>query len=152
MQVLAYKLAISNKVQDIPHSWNVNEKAGIDWTRGFLDRHKEISLRTPESTSVQRMVNCNEVTVKMFFENLEQVLRRDRGFSADQIWNVDETGITTVQRPSKILAKKGLKQVSSAVSQERGTLVTVCCVINALGSHIPPFLYFQESMCRKIGY
>ena len=44
--------------------------------------------------------------MKMVFENLEQVLRRDRGFSADQIWNVDETGITTVQRPSKILAKK----------------------------------------------
>ena len=106
MQVLAYKLAIANKVQDIPHSWNVNEKTGIDWTRGFLDRHKEISLQTPESTSIQRMANFNELTVKMFFENLEQVLRRDRGFSADQIWNVDETGITIVQRPSKILAKK----------------------------------------------
>ena len=152
MQVIAYKLAIANKDQDIPHFWNVNEKAGIEWLRGFLDRHKEISLQTPEGTSIQRMANFNEVTVKMFFENLEQFLRRNRGFSADQIWNVDETGITTVQRPSKILGKKGLKQVSSAVSQERGTLVTVCCAINALGNHIPPFLYFQESMCRKIGY
>ena len=94
------------------------------------------------------MANFNEVTVKMFFENLEQTLRRDRGFSADHIGNVDKTGITTVQRPSK----KGLKQVSSAVSQERRTLVIVCCAINAVGNHIPPFLYFQESMCRKIGY
>ena len=51
LQVIAYKLAIANKFQDIPHSWNVNEKACIDWTRGFLDRHKEISLQAPESGS-----------------------------------------------------------------------------------------------------
>ena len=68
------------------------------------------------------MANFNEVTVGMFFEKLEEVLRRDGGFGAHQIWNVDKTGVTTVQRPCEILAKKGVRQVSSAVSQERGTL------------------------------
>ena len=34
--------------------------------------------------------------------------------------------------------------MSSAVSQERGTLVTVCCAINALGNHIPPFFAFPR--------
>ncbi|XP_037790091.1 uncharacterized protein LOC119585535 [Penaeus monodon] len=90
------------------------------------------------------MANFNESTVGLFFKDLEKVLSRDGGFGADQIWNVDETGVTTDQRPCKILAKKGLKQVSSAVSQERGTLVTICCAVNALGNHIPPFFVFPR--------
>jgi len=48
LQVIAYKLAIANKVQDIPHFWNVNEKAGIGWTRGFLSFFS-IKGRTPAS-------------------------------------------------------------------------------------------------------
>ena len=71
-----------------------------------MKRHNDISLRTPESTSIQRMANFNESTVGLFFKDLEKVLSRDGGFGADQIWNVDETGVTTVQRPCKILAKK----------------------------------------------
>jgi len=77
-------------------------------------------------------------------DNLEQVLSRPGGFGPDQIWNVDETGVTTVQRPVKVLAEKGAKQVGSIVSQERGQLVTVCCAVNALGNHMPPFFVFPR--------
>ena len=34
--------------------------------------------------------------------------------------------------------------MSSAVSQEMGTMVTVCCAVNALGNHIPPFFVFPR--------
>ena len=71
LQILTYKLAVANEVEDIPQSWTKNEKAGIDWAKGFLERHNEISLRTTESTSIQRMVNLNEVTGGIFFEKLE---------------------------------------------------------------------------------
>ena len=78
----------------------------------------------------------------VFFSNLEEALAR--GFGPESIWNVDETGVTTVQRPVKVLAEKGAKQVGSVVSQERGILVTVCCGINAIGNHIPPFFVFPR--------
>ena len=35
--------------------------------------------------------------------------------------------------------------MSSAVSQERGALVTVCCAVNALGNYIPPFFVFPRA-------
>ena len=44
----------------------------------------------------------------------------------NNIYNVDETGVTTVQgKPSKVIALKGHKQVGNVTSAERGQLVTV---------------------------
>ena len=40
-----------------------------------------------------------------FFDMYKQELQ-NHSYSADRIWNVDETGITTVQVTGKVLAKK----------------------------------------------
>lgn len=42
-------------------------------------------------------------------------------FGCQAIWNIDETGVTTVQHPDKIIASKGSKQVGAATSGERGS-------------------------------
>jgi hypothetical protein len=61
--------------------------------------------------------------------DLEEILNRTREFvDGTRIFNLDETATTTV-----IIAKKGIKQVSSTTSGERGILVTTCCVISANG-------------------
>ncbi len=117
--------------------------AGYDWAKLFLKRHDDISLRTPEATSMQRMACFNEHNVAAFMDNLENALTRNT-YGPAQIWNLDETGVTTVQKPVNILATKGAKQVGSVVSHERGTLVTVCCAINAIGNHIPPYFVFPR--------
>nr|XP_047124426.1 MFS-type transporter clz9-like [Hydra vulgaris] len=57
---------------------------------------------------------------------------------------MDETAVTTVQQPKKVIAKKGLKQVGAITSAERGTLVTLACTINAIGNSIPPFFIFPR--------
>ncbi|XP_049772287.1 uncharacterized protein LOC126156742 [Schistocerca cancellata] len=49
-----------------------------------------------------------------------------------------------VQKSQKILAVKGVKQVNKATSAECGTLVTTCCIINALGSSLPPVMIFPR--------
>ena len=117
--------------------------AGKDWAQSFLKRHTDIYLRTPEATSIQRMAAFNRTNVYSFMNNLEQALSRHK-YGPEQIWNLDETGCTTVQKPRKILAVKGTKQVGAVVSQERGTLVTLCCAVNALGNHIPPYFIFPR--------
>ena len=88
---LAYRMAVANKVTNIPLSWAKDEMAGFDWARGFLSRNNSISLRTPEATSIQRMANFNQHNVKTFMDNLENVLRRNPTYGPDQIWNLDET-------------------------------------------------------------
>lgn len=46
---------------------------------------------------------------------------------------MDETGITTVQKPDRTVTRKGARQVGALTSGERGTLVTVAMAANALG-------------------
>ena len=138
---LAFKYAKANNL-NIPEPWNTTEEAGIDWMKCFLKRHPDIALRTPEATSIQRLTNFNQYNVNMFFDNLQQCL--ERGFTPDCVWNVDETCVTTVQKPKRVLAETGVKQVSSVVSQERGTLVTLCCAVNAIGNSIPPYFVFPR--------
>jgi len=57
---------------------------------------------------------------------------------------MDETGITTVQTPNKIVARRGVKQIGRIVSAERGALVSMAIAISATGQAIPPFLIFPR--------
>lgn len=79
----------------------------------------------------------------MFFDNLERVLTKYQ-FEGKDIWNMDETGISTVQEPEQVVARRGDRQVGSATSGERGTLVTLACAGNALGIMIPPMFIFPR--------
>ncbi|XP_016101577.1 uncharacterized protein [Sinocyclocheilus grahami] len=65
-------------------------------------------------------------------------------FTPNDIWNMDETGVTTVQAPEKIIATKGIRQIGAMTSGERGKLVTIAVAINALGNSIPPFFVFPR--------
>lgn len=57
---------------------------------------------------------------------------------------MDESGITNVQKPGKIIATKGQRQIAKMTSAERGTTVTVVCSMTASGSYIPPLLIFPR--------
>lgn len=59
--------------------------AGKDWFNGFKKTHTHISQRKPESTSINRI-------------------------TAYRIYNADETGISNVQRNSRILAPKSINR------------------------------------------
>lgn len=139
---LAFQYASENS-KKVPPKWVEQETATYDWFYGFMSRHKELSLRVPEATSLSRATAFNRHNVGNFFENLKSLLQRFN-FGPDQIWNVDETGITTVHKPKKIVACRGLKQVSKVTSGERGQLITVCGAINAIGNHLPPFIIFPR--------
>lgn len=144
MRQMAFQYALKNG-KNISQEWVKNECASYDWYYGFVNiRHKQfLSLRTPEATSLSRATAFNRHNVQQFFDNLSSLYQR-HNFSANRIWNVDETGITTVHKPKKVLAAKGMKQVSQVTSGERGQLVTVCGAINASGNHLPPFMIFPR--------
>jgi len=57
---------------------------------------------------------------------------------------MDETGVSTVHQPSKIIASRGSRQVSNITSGERGSTVTVICAMNATGVYLPPVLIFPR--------
>ena len=137
---MAYQLAERNHI-DPPFK---NEIAGRDWLRGFLSRNKQLSIRQPESTSAARARGFNHTAVNRFFDLLEALMEEHK-FPPDKIYNVDETGMTTVQsRPSKIVALRGRKQVGSLTSAERGVLVTTEICMSATGSFVPPLFVWPR--------
>ncbi|XP_065664407.1 uncharacterized protein LOC136086067 [Hydra vulgaris] len=138
--VYEYATDINKK---IPDNWTEKKLASNDWLRGFFKRQPHLSIRTPEATSLSRATSFNKKNVRDFFENLKTVYER-HCFGPESIYNIDETGLSTVQRTQKVIALRGTKQVGQVTSAERETLVTVCCGINALGNSIPPFFIFPR--------
>lgn len=141
---LAYELAKRNNLK-FPDSWNTKQQAGVDWLEAYMKRNPELSIRKPEATSLGRATSFNRTTVTEFFENLSRAYRKfPNGPLPEYIYNLDETALTTVHNPPKIVGQKGVKQIGQVTSGERGVLVTACCFINATGNSVPPFLVFPR--------
>lgn len=143
---LAFELAEKN---NLPHFFNKDNKAaGWAWLRSFMQRNN-LSLRVPEATSAARANAFNKNNVNNFFSLLETV-QDQHHFKSSQIFNVDETGITTVQgKQSKIIAMRGRKQVGALTSAERGTLCTAVICMNAAGYFIPPMIVFPRARMKQ---
>ncbi|XP_022163625.1 uncharacterized protein LOC111029082 [Myzus persicae] len=137
---LAFELADRNGIQ---HTFNKNTgMAGKDWLKGFLNRHSELSVRAPEPTSAARAMGFNQPVVMHFYDLLKQCYDKYK-FSADTIFNVDESGLSNVAKSrAKIIAHKGRKQVGKLSSAERGQNVTVTICMSASGNFIPPLMIF----------
>lgn len=139
---LAFQLAERHM---IPHNFNRETcTAGKKWYYGFMRRHPELSLRQPESTSLARAKGFAKDKVNEFYDLLEKIVDT-YGISANTIFNVDETGISTVQRKmQKVIAMKGRRQVGGIASGERGVNTTAVCCVNAAGLYVPPMLIFKR--------
>ncbi|XP_072389660.1 uncharacterized protein [Diabrotica undecimpunctata] len=114
--------------------------------RGFLKRSPNLSIRQPEGCSLSRATSFNKHNVSIFLDKLHNVLRRHESFAdGSRICNLYETDTTTVQKSKKVIACKGVKQVSQVTSAERGSLVTTCYFISASRNTIPPAIIFPRA-------
>ncbi|XP_043961462.1 uncharacterized protein LOC122824665 [Gambusia affinis] len=109
----AYQLAVTYNIKH-PQTWDEKQMAGPDWFTLFMKRNPSLSIRSPEATSLTRATSFNRPNVEGFFNSLGQVIER-YNFDGSDIWNVDETGVTTVQSPDRVVAR-GVKQVGAMTS------------------------------------
>ena len=131
---LAYQVAEAKK---IPHRFS--HAKGMQAGTGFV-----IEIRTPESTSFTRASAFNKEQIQKYFSLLSDILEK-HNFEANDIWNVDESGFSTVpSKNAKIFATRGRKQVGVLTSAERGRHFTVVCSMNAVGNYIPPAIIFPR--------
>jgi hypothetical protein len=126
------------------------DKAGWDWYRGFKARHPQLALRKAEPMSAQRINNTTPEVIKDYFEKLAAILIRLEILNRPmQVFNADESGITCVHKPGKILTKLGKKAVFAKVSGERGTTTTILCAGSASGLVLPPMMIFKGKRLSK---
>lgn len=111
---MAFQLAIRNGLK---HPFSTGkESAGKKWLRGFLTRHPQLSIRTPQAISAARVKGFNAENVAQFFDIFEKEMEKIN-FSPHRLFNVDETGITVVQhKQSKIIGLKGKKKQVCAIT------------------------------------
>ncbi|CAG7720180.1 unnamed protein product [Allacma fusca] len=89
-----------------PHKFNsIQQKAGYQWIHGFMRRNPIVSVRIPQATSLYRAKAFTKETVDVFYDNLHSVMTT-YNFGAESIWNMDETGLSIVQKPLPVIARK----------------------------------------------
>ena len=65
-------------------------------------------------------------------------------FTVYHVFNIDETGVTTVQNPSNVVTTTGMKNVRAVTSGESGEFVTAVYAVCATGNSLPPMLIFPR--------
>ena len=130
----AYESAVTNKIK-IQFIITKN-KVGCNGFDCFLKRHPELSLCQPKATFLSRAIGFNQVQVGKFYDNLKQ-LKTEKNIPVDRIYNVDESGISTVTKATnQIVATKRMKQVQKLTSSEKVKTKTIICAMNAQGKLI----------------
>ena len=119
--------------------------AGRGWMDGFRQRHPKITLRTPQSLSYSRAVMASQYTVNDFFGKLGGLYGRLNMISKPmQIYNADETGISVVHKPGKVISELGRKHVYCVTSGEKGRTHTIMCCVSASGVALPPLIIYPQ--------
>ena len=111
--------------------------ASKDFVRGFLNRHK------PQGFALNRVFGLNKLAVNNYFTNLKTMLDKHK-LEPHQIYNCDKTGLTCVNKPSKVIVPKGKHFVSSVTCAELGVTTTILCAVNATGHFVPPMMIFRR--------
>lgn len=142
---LAFDLAERN---NLTHPFDTASRlAGKDWAYGFLKRCG-LSLRQPEPTSIGRAMGFNRVQVDLFYSLLRSQIETHH-FTPGQIYNMDESGMSTVpSRLPKVVAAVGKRAINKIVSGERGQTITAVCCFSASGVYVPPALIFPRRRLR----
>ena len=65
------------------------------------------------------------------------------------LYNLDETATSTVQNLNNIITLKEVKKIAQVTNAERGTLVTTCHIINALGHALPPVMVIPRTHFKQ---
>ena len=97
MRHLAYNFA---KQMGINNAFNNESKmAGVDWLQGFMSHNPQLSIRTPQATSVTRAIGFNKPKLNQFL-SVYKSLFEEHKFSANSsgIWMKLESQMSINQK------------------------------------------------------
>lgn len=92
-----------------------------------------------------RAAGMNKDVVSDWFKKIRLVLEEIAFLRPCDMFNMDETGLTTLPEPKKVVVAKGSKVVHTVSSGERGSNTKVIGYCNAQGVFIPPMIIYKGS-------
>ncbi len=102
-----------------------------------MKRNPQLSLHQPEATSMAHVLGFSEENVNGFFDILEKLVE-EKGFDATTMYNVDESGFSTVQKKlEKVVGLRGKSQIGGLTSGEREINTAMVCCCNVAGHFVP---------------
>ena len=145
---VAYKIAESSGRK---HPFT-DGSAGRAWFDGFCARHPRLTLRSAQSLSRARACSANSEIITDYFAKLAAVCARLNLFSKPMnIYNMDETGVSIVHKPGKVVTEVGRRNVWGVTSAEKGKTHTILTCVSASGSALPPFfIYPRKRIMEKL--
>jgi hypothetical protein len=141
---LAYSIVQKTKR---PHPFQ-NGSAGRAWFEGFMRRNPNLTIRSPQPLSYCSAASGNKDTIADFFGKLGSLYGKLNLLSkAMQVFNCDETGVTIVFKPNKVIAELGKRNVYAVSAAERGKTHTVLSCVSAAGFIVPPMIIYPRKTC-----
>lgn len=138
---LAYDLAETVNRQ---HLLNPDKTIASKWWWSKFKERYNLCLREPENLSAYRASMANPVIIQDYFQKLDSLLiKLEIKDKPNRIWNVDETGLSYVTKPHKVVCQVGKKYVYKRTYGERGQIHTLVGCVSADGSFIPPMVIFK---------
>ena len=136
-------LAIAQQILDSRNSGAVVTKG---WWASFQKRHPNLTLRHAEPLVCARAVASNTVIIHRYFVVLEETLHENKiANQPAQIFNCDETGMSLMHKPPKVIAGVGQKHPYTITGSDRSQITVLACA-NAAGYCIPPMVVFDSKM------
>ncbi len=104
-----------------------------------------LQIRIPQPLSYCRALCCTKDIVADFFGKLGAIYGKQILTSKPmQIFNSDETGVSIVRKPGKVVTELGRHNVYSITSAERGKTHTILTCVSASGFVLPPCLIYPR--------
>ena len=115
-----------------------------------MERKPRLRKKNAQNLSAACAMAANPVQVEKFFDLLKEWVRKWKvEFKPNNIWNVDETGITDVPKERKVIGITG-ERVFQTVADEKGTTTTMVTFVSAGGLHLPPMIIFKAGHVKDI--
>ncbi|XP_062567747.1 uncharacterized protein LOC134229990 [Saccostrea cucullata] len=112
------------------------------WFYGFLHRWPDLKVASPQKLTTCRAEAASRHKLNSYYKELSSIMTRHNiRQSPEQIYNIDETGISTEHNQPKIICSKSTKP--QAITSARSSLTTTIAAGNAIGNHLPPFYVFK---------
>ena len=111
------------------------------WFYSFLKRWPNLKVAKPQKLTIVRAKSASRDTLDKYYKELGTILTKHNLRDKPQnIYNVDESGVSTEHSPPKIVCTTNTKPQN--ITSTRSSNVTVIAAGNALGNSVPPYYIF----------